>query len=259
MVPRIELLTTIQNKNHLKTLQTLQSPISSSQLSKKMKLIESNITKILTSLERKNIIIQKGDLFSLSVIGTLLLEKSKGMDFLESNSDYVLSHSLEEIPEFLFSNVEMFSNCELIQSIWPVSNRLVEIARTSTKYINSIFTDPPILLADPFFEKIQSQVKIRLLFGKNSNVPDCNDLVEKLELNKPKSTQPFEKRICEKVITNLLVSDKAACLMLADKKNTPDMVNALYGEDGKFIQWCNNFFEYKWNQGENFSHLREKK
>jgi len=256
MVSKIDLLKIIQDKNILKALESLQTPINSAQLSKKIKLSESNMIKILKSLEQKNIIIKQGDLFVLSVIGTLLLEKSKGIEFLASDSDYFLTHSLEEIPQFLLQRIELFSNCEVVETIWPVSTRLVEFTKSSKKYVNCIFTEPPILLAEPFFEKIHSQVNLRLLFGKNSKVPDCNDLVEKLELNKPKSDQPFEKRICEKVITNLLVSDKGACLMLADKNNNPDLVNAIIGKDKKFIQWCNDFFEYKWNQGEKFARLR---
>ncbi|MFB5614363.1 MAG: transcriptional regulator-like protein, partial [Candidatus Nitrosomaritimum yanchengensis] len=60
----------------------------------------------------------------------------------------------------------------------------------------------------------------------------------------------------DKVITNVLISDNGACLMLGRNDEKFDMINAIVGNDENFIRWCNDFFNFKWTQGESFSRLR---
>ena len=119
-----------------------------------------------------------------------------------------------------------------------------------------MFSEPPFLLADLFLEKLQSGVKIQIIFGKNSKISECNDLVDKLKLNKPHSNPLVDIRLCEKVITNIVVSEKGACLILGNKNNEADMLNAVVGKSKRFITWCNDYFSFKWNQGEPISRIR---
>lgn len=191
-------------------------------------------------------------------LGDLFFQKFQGIDFISKNSDYFSDHSFSDIPESLLVRIEDFSDCEIVKSVWPTNTRFKEIASGSSEFLNCIFTQPPFLLADLLYKKINDGIDLKILFGQNSSIPDCNDLVEKLDLNKPSNSNMFEKRICENVISNVVVSDSGACLMLGNKEKSTDMINAIVGYDRNFINWCKEFFEFKWNTGEKFARLRTK-
>lgn len=61
--------------------------------------------------------------------------------------------------------------------------------------------------------KLQSKIKLKMLFDKNSDIPKCNNLVEKTHLDKPTLNNWFEKGICDKVVTNVILSEKAYLLL----------------------------------------------
>ena len=251
-----ELFRILKDKDSLALIEYISNFNTTDKLSLKTNLEASLVRKILHSLEKNLLIKTQRDSLVLTDMGAQTLRKIQGMEFLYSKIDYFLSHTVDEIPHFLLQRIDDFSNCKIIKSIWPVSTRLLETVKSSKSFVNCIFSEPPFLLGEPLYDRIHSGVKLQLLFGKNSKLPDCNDLVEKLELNKPKSDSLFKKRMCESVATNLLVSDSGACLMLANQNNETDMVYAIVGNDKHFIQWCNDFFEYKWNKGETFARLR---
>lgn len=251
-----DLIKILQDKSSLLILNNIRNSKDLSSLSKSLEKEESFVRRKLKSLQILNLIKNHEGIIELTHTGYQILKKIHGMEFLTNNRHYFLNHSINEIPHHLFQRIENFTDCEIVHGVWPVASRLGKIANSSKKFVNCIFLEPPFLLANPFYEKLQSGVKLKILFGKNSIIPDCNDLVEKLELNKQKQSDLLEKRMCDKVITNVLVSDKGGCLILGDKNNELDMINAIVGNDEDFIGWCVDFFEFKWSQGEKFAKLR---
>lgn len=252
----LHLIRILKNKENFSIASHLLFAKDINDLSNVTRMNQEKLLKILKTMEEVGIIKRNESTFCLSEVGDMFLRKTLGMEFLVSNADYFLNHSIKEIPNYLVQQIDAFSNCEVVETVWPVSKKMDDIAKGAEKFLGCIFTEPPFHMAEPLYEKVQSGVKLRLLFGKNSQLPDCNDLVERLELNKPKSDSLFEKRICDEVITNLVVSDKGACLMLGDKNSKLDMVYAISGIEENFILWCKGFFEFKWKQGQPFARLR---
>lgn len=256
VLPYQQLFSVIKDKNNFLVLTNLEKPGDLLKISEETEIDRVKTRNSIKSLEKFSLVEKKSEVYFLTEIGAQIVKKTKGISFLSSNSSYFLGHKFEEIPTSLLQRIEEFSNCKIINSIWPVSTRLVEMVKNTSEFVNCIFSEPPFLLAEPLYEKIHSGIKFKILFGQNSKLNDCNDLIEKMELNKPKQNQLFEKRICEQVITNVVVTDKEACLMLGYKNNLADMTNAISSEDVNFIQWCNDFFDFKWNHGEPFARLR---
>lgn len=187
---------------------------------------------------------------------TIVGKKIKGIEFLLANNPYFSDHNFGDIPACMLSQIESFANCAVLESVWTTHSSCQKIINHAEKFVYCIFTQPPFLLADAFYAKLQLEIKLNLLFGQNSDIPDCNDLVDKLQLDKPRLDSGFEKRICDSVSTNVIVSDKGACLMLPDNTGVTDMIMGIEGCDKPFLEWCCNFFEYKWNTGESFARLR---
>jgi len=254
-----ELITILKNKTNFQILSQLKKSATLSSLVDKTQFNQLTIVKCIKTLHFHSLVEKNTETYHITKLGNLILQKFSALEFLSKYSNYFSSHTFGDIPDHLLVQINTFSDCELIESIWPTSTRFKEIVSGSTTFLNCIFTQPPFLLADSIFDKISNGIKLKLLFGQNSDIPDCNDLVEKLDLNKPKSSGIFEKRICETVTTNIIISDSGACLMLGDKSNVTDMLNTVVGNNKQFINWCNDFFNFKWKQGEMFARLRVKK
>lgn len=193
---------------------------------------------------------------NFATIDDIVGKKAKGIEFLTKNPSYFSGHNFGDVPDYLLTQIENLANCNVLNAIWSTHTTCKKIIDEAENTICCIFTQPPFLLADVFFTKIETGIKLKLLFGQNSDIPECNDLVDKLQLDKPKIDNRFEKRICDSVSTNVIMSDKGACMMLPDNDGITDMIMGVEGYDKPFLEWCGSFFEYKWNFGEQFARLR---
>jgi len=191
-------------------------------------------------------------------ITSLVEQKKKGLEFIIHNEPYFKNHAFDDIPDELVSQIEVFANCNVLTSVWPTSTACQKIVDDAKEIVYCIFTQPPFLLADTFYSAVKRGIDLRFLFGENSDIPDCNDLVDRLHLDQPKIDSRFEKRICDNVGTNLVVSEIGAVLMLPDENGMTDMTTGILGCDESFVNWCKNFFDYKWHAGKQFARLRQK-
>ncbi len=146
----------------------------------------------------------------------------------------------------------------MLTSVWPTSTACKKVVDDATEFVYCIFTRPPFLLADTFYSAINRGIDMRFLFGENSDIPDSNDLVDRLHLDEPKIDSEFEKRIYGKVGTNVIVSEIGAVLMLPDENGMTDMTMGISGYYDSFVNWCKNFFYYKWHTANQFARLRQK-
>lgn len=249
------MLEILKNNENLLVLQTIGKKMTISSMIERIDMNKTAIQKTIDLLLSYGLLEKQNQHYVISSIGEYVLKKLYGIEFLSRHSDYFETHSLEDIPKPLLSAIESFSDCQLIEGVFPTSIRLKEISLGATTFLNCIFTQPPFLLADIIYEKMQNGVKPRLLFGKNANIYEYNDVVKKLELDKLKHSDLYEKRICDNVLTNILISDSGACLLLGNNENSTDIQHVIVGYDKQFINWCNGFFNYKWKEGQEFARL----
>lgn len=206
--------------------------------------------------EKLGLIENNDDVTRLNVVGKTLSHKLSFFEFLSKHNHFFTHHEFGDISLPFMSRLECVSECDLIEGTFPNTTRWKNIVNDAEEFLYCIFAQPPFLLADSVFEKISQGLNVFLLFGKNSDIPDCNDLVEKLELNKPKSDDKFQKRISDKIQINIIASEKEASLMLPDRMGVTDMQSSLISDNTDFLKWCHDFFNYKWNLSEPFSRLR---
>ncbi len=45
---------------------------------------------------------------------------------------------------------------------------------------------------------------------------------------------------------------------MTDENGITDMTMGISGCDESFVNWCKNFFDYKWNTGKQFARLRQR-
>ena len=194
-------------------------------------------------------------LSKLNFIGTIWEEKLSLLTFLQENNTYFATHDFDDVPESLLRQIEKLSKSRLLDGVWHNFTVWKKIVTESDKFLFCILFQPPFLLSDVMSEKLSRGIELKLLFGKNSDIPDCNDLVENLDLNKIRTQEKIKRRIVENVGVNIIMSEKE-CSLMFPQNGVSDMHKSFVSEDPAFLQWCQEFFCHKWNNGSDFSRLR---
>ena len=188
-------------------------------------------------------------------LGTVWDEKVFLLKFLQENNSYFATHDFGDVPEHMLRQIEKLSKSNLLDGVWHNFTVWKNIAAKSERFLHCILFQPPFLLSQIMSEKLGQGIEMKLLFGKNSDIPDCNDLVESLELNKIKTQEKIKKRIAENVGVNIIMSEKE-CSLMFPQNGISDMHKSFVSGDPSFLQWCREFFCHKWNEGDDFSRLK---
>ena len=215
------------------------------------------IIKELKNMEDLGLVKQEQiGIYRLTTVGGAVAECSKGFEFLEKNKDFFADHGFGDVPKSLLKNIGRLANSQFFYGLHLVFPKWSKIVSESQEFVNCIFSQPPILIADYIGPKIQSGLKIRVLFDKSSKIPDCNEFVKKLGLREHKTNENFNKRIAENAKINLIMSEKEACVIFPDNNGVVDPHGNFISSDPDFVSWCRDFFEYKWNDSEPIARLR---
>lgn len=220
--------------------------------------LQSNlIIKELKNMEELGLVKQEQiGIYRLTTIGSAVSECSKGFEFLEKNKDFFVDHGFGDVPKSLLKNIGRLTNSQFFYGVHLALSKWSKIVSESQEFVNCIFSQPPIVVADYLGPKIKSGLKIQVLFDKSSKIPDCNEFVKKMGLREHKTNENFNKRITESAKINLIMSEKEACVIFPDDKGIVDLHGNFISSDPDFVSWCREFFEYKWNDSEPIARLR---
>jgi predicted transcriptional regulator len=138
------------------------------------------------------------------------------------------------------------ANSQFFYGIHRVFARWCDIVFESQEFVNCIFSQLLILLADYVGPKINSGLKVQILFDKSSKIPDCNEFVNKLRLRERQTHENFNRKLTETRI-NLIMSEKKACIIFPDRHGVVDLHGNFISSDPEFVSWGREFFEFKWN------------
>lgn len=213
--------------------------------------------KHLSILQKSGLVEKNTDAeFAITQIGYGYIQNMNSFEFLNKYKDFFLEHRFGDLTSDLLMRIGDLRNCEFYYGFHIVLPRWSKIAARAKKYLNLVFLHPPIVIADSIKPRVDTNLKIRLLIGKNSDITECNEFVKNLELNKPTIRSNFEKRRCKQVQVNLIMSEKEACIIFPNNNGITDMHGNFISKDPDFVSWCHDFFECKWRDGEPISRLR---
>lgn len=213
--------------------------------------------KHLRILEKSKLVEKNtGAEFSITPIGDGCLQNMDSFEFLNKHKDFFLEHRFGDLNPNLLKRIGDLNNCKFYYGFHLVLPRWTHIVKQARKYLNLVFLHPPIVIADSIKPKVGTDLKIRLLIGKNSQITQCNEFVDRLMLNKPVHFSNFEKRRCGQVQMNLVMSEKEACVIFPNNNGITDMHGNFISKDPNLVNWCRDFFDYKWVDGEPISMLR---
>ena len=190
----------------------------------------------------------EGDLF-LTPYGKTIVSLIPSIDFLFEQKEYFLEHSLGELPLKFIQRIGALHNCEVVHGVMAILQRWKALYTDSDKYIKEIMSQVPLDLIEIIGKRVQSGVKFSYIFAKDAVIPKGrSQILQKIGWHNLIAKGLVERRMLDKVQVMTIFNEKRACVMFPNLKGEPDLNIMFYSEDSEFHCWCEDFYEYRWEQ-----------
>jgi len=233
------------------------NPTSISKIAQKLKMTIQGIQRHIHRLLDSGLIEKNFDgKLSLTNLGQISLMQIPGLNFLSKQQQYFLAHDFSDIPSEFISRIGDLEKSITSFSMASTTNNSQKIIKKAKKYVRCIFTQPPILVGELIKKQLESDIKVSLIFGKNSIIPENSKMVSLLGLKTKTIQKNLEKRLADNVRLNLIFNEKSCQIFFSSKDGMTDLCNSFESNDPFFHKWCSDFFDSKWKCAEPFGRLR---
>ena len=246
-----------QNTSSVRTkimINLMEGSKKTKDLRKSIGIQSSTILHSITELEKQNLISRKGDNYSLSETGKIMILKSidtiKTAVSLKKFQKLLIDHEINSIPPELLIKIGDLSNSELIEAesddMFKTHGMHAQIVLNATevKGVSPIFYPDYI---ETFNRILENGTHVELILTEEvlKKTIESHDL-ENLENTKRFISQGTLKiwELKEDAKAAFTVTDKSITLGLFSKKGMYDPSRILVSSDDDAIEWCNKLFEY---------------
>lgn len=238
----------------------IQSPLEKMSISEISKITNQSpqaLHRHLKILENSNIIKKNNNgSVEISEYGQVISRYIQGFDFLFKNSEYFKEHDFGDTPLFLRKGLSCLSQSEFVGNQVSVFARWRKMVFQSKRFACLVLGEAPIDLADVISKKIASGLMVKIIFGGNTIFPENSEFVNLLALHLPVSQENIQRRMCKQVEVSLIMTENQAAIMFPGKNSGSDMGQMFIGKTKDFLEWCNDFFNYKWQNSNPISRLK---
>lgn len=218
--------------------------VLSSELDATMQEAHRNMTRMIESgLVSKG---REGELM-LTAYGRTVVALIPSYDFLYRNKEFFMDHSLGDLPAKFVQRMGAFQRCEVVHGVMAILQRWKNLYSESEKHIKEIMAQVPLDLIETVSGRIEQGVKFSYIFGSNAVVPKGRiQLLQKVGWRNFISKGLVERRMVPDVKVMVIFNEKQGCVIFPNMKGEPDLNMMFYGEDGEFLEWCTDLFDYQW-------------
>jgi predicted transcriptional regulator len=194
----------------------------------------------------------EGDLI-LTPYGITIVSLIPSYDFLFSQKEYFLEHSLGEQPRKFIQRIGSLHNCEIVHGVMAILQRWKILYAESNKYIKEIMAQVPLDLIETVSNRVQRGVKFSYIFASNVVIPKGrSQMLEKIGWRNLIARGLVERRMIDEVKIMTIFNEKQSCVLFPNLKGEPDLNIMFYSEDNEFHEWCEDFFLYQWEKATTF-------
>ena len=225
----------------------LEEEMSTSQLSKKLKMTLQAMQKHLPKLLNAGIVEKRNDgTLALSQLGLILINQISSVEFLSENASYLKTHCLSSLPSVFLQRIGDLEKFEIINgkdNIEKIENFLSE----TEEYLKIITKQSYFDFDEETISKLENAgVRISQILDENSTNPKLKKEKSRKNTEKHEVKKIFERKTTKNVPLLTCVSEKSACLVFLNDNETVDVSDILWSKDQKFVSWCNDFFDHYW-------------
>jgi predicted transcriptional regulator len=190
----------------------------------------------------------EGDI-ALTPYGQTVVSLIPSYDFLFDQKEYFLEHSLGQLPLKFIQRIGALHNCEVVHGVMVIIQRWKKLYTDSNKYIKEIMAQVPLDLIETIGNKVQNGVKFSYIFASDAVIPKGRtQILQKIGWRNLISKGLVERRMLNDVRVMTILNEKQACVLFPNLKGEPDLNVMFYSDDVEFHHWCEDFYEYQWEE-----------
>jgi len=188
----------------------------------------------------------EGDL-GLTSYGKSIVYLLPGYEFLSTNKQYFLEHSIEELPLKFIQRIGSLKKSEIIIGVMANLQRWKKLYSNSEVYIKEIMSQVPLDLIEMLSLKIQTGVKFSYILSKDTIIPrGRTEILERIGWSNMISRGLVERKMLSHIRIMTIFNEKESCLLFPNLKGQPDLNIMFYSQDIDFHEWCEDFFNFQW-------------
>ena len=185
----------------------------------------------------------------LTEYGRIVTKQIPYFIFMKKYEKFFESHTLGDIPEKFLQRIGALQNCEHVNSVTAVMERLKKLESGTKKQLRMMVSQAWSEEGHIIIELLMHGVEVLSMVGKNTIMPkEIMDSIGR-SIEKMPANQKMQTKMAEKVDVALYISDEQAAVMFPNMRGEIDMGAILIGSDPAFYEWCNDLFNHYWERG----------
>ena len=232
-----------------------------STLAKDLNLTIQEAHRNATRLSSSGLIAKKSDnLFSITNYGKMVFGQVSSYEFLIKYSKFFKEHSVDDLPSKFVQRFGDLKNHQFVSGLGPVIEKWKNIAREANEFLKISTSQYPLDMAKEAVNVVERGIKFSYILGHDTFVPqEREELLKSSKWLKRVSEGIVARKMLKKVGVSVTISEKQACLTFPDLREQIDMATGFFSSDKSFLDWCNDLYDYQWNNAESFNEKYLKK
>jgi len=239
----------------------LEGPKNIETIKKALSASATAVQPQVKKLKEQHLIVQEKNLYTLSEIGRVVVEKMKPLvdtlAVLEENADYWADREMSEIPPFLLRRISELGHCTIIEPqvdhMFEMIPEYVKNARMAKELKTAISYFHP-LFPSFFLEIVEKGIPVSLVFPESILKRWVEDYREHTEQYlKKENAKLFVCKDCER-IPSIVAADNFMAMALFPKSTVFDRKYVLCFEPGA-LAWGKELYGYYEQRSEQINNI----
>jgi predicted transcriptional regulator len=154
----------------------------------------------------------------------------------------------EGIPDKFTQRIGALQNCEVVENVTPVLERLKKLESGAKEYLRIMASQAWPEEGKIFAERAINDVEVWYIIGRNTVFP--KEVIETVSpaIDELQKSGKIKGKMLDTVSIALYISDSQSAAMLPNMKGDVDMSMLLVGSDPSFNEWCLELFNHFWER-----------
>jgi parallel beta-helix repeat protein len=247
-----DLLFELSNEHrHLILLLLKKKAMRITDIAKEMELNNPEIRRHISRLRDIGLIQRDVEgYYHLTPYGETSLILFQEFEFLSSNSEYFMNHSLSGIPTRFVKQIGELHDSNSLATAMDFFRHTENLLKDSEKYVWFLVDQFPMNSLSTIIETIDRGVRFRIIEPKERVLdPDLDTMTseETRALNRTRRTPLVEQRMLDQVSLLLFLSDTSCVLAFPTSDGQHDYKGFTATNDSA-INWCKELFQHYWDE-----------
>lgn len=241
MVNLADILFALSSEERIQILtQLTKEEAKLTQISKKLDITATEASRHLQRLGDLNKITRNSKgAYTLTSLGTLMVNMIPTLTFISKNGDYFLTHSPKNIPYKLVNRLgELFSS-KFSPSQATNIHHSAQMIGEAEEYVWAMTYQYPVLTTPAIKQRVEDGLQIRFILPAGIQAPEGIDI---------NVFGRCEIRSIPEVQARVILTDKEAQFGLSTSDGGSDYAAFVSGDD-KFREWAKDLFNHYWSSG----------